>query len=241
MQVGFDKAQPAAFTINGQRFVNGVDSLLGPSPLIPVQDEEAEVVFVGYGLEDPRFGLDDYRGLDVRGKVVAYIHGAPSSVPSEEAASLNSARGKTMAGKGAIGAVRLFTPALEKLVSWDQLRSYADEESLRWVAPDGQPHVDNPTLRFGGTLGAKASAALLEGSAVEFPALLKTIADPAAKPKGFAVRNKLRLQRRSVVAKISSPNVIGLIPGSDPSVADEVVMLTAHLDHDGIVKPVNGD
>ncbi|HYI42931.1 MAG TPA: M20/M25/M40 family metallo-hydrolase, partial [Sphingomicrobium sp.] len=185
--------------------------------------------------------LDDYAGLDVKGKVVAYVYGAPSNVPSEEAASLGSSRGKTIADKGAIGSVLLFTPSLEKLISWDQVRGYAGEETLRWVEPNGQPHIENPTLRIGGTLGPKAAAALLKGSGTEWPALLKSLEDKAAKPKGFAVRNKVRLQRRSKIEKMTSPNVVGLIPGSDPSVANEVVILTAHLDHDGIVKPVNGD
>ena len=241
LKVGIDKAHPAALTINGQRFVNGTDSVIGATPLIANQDEEAEVVFVGYGLEDPRFGLDDYKALDVKGKVVAYLYGAPSGVPSEEAASINAARGKTIAGKGAIGSVLLFTPSLEKLISWNDLRGYADEETLRWVQPDGSPYLENPTLRFGGTLGATASAALLKGSQMEWPALLKAMEDPKASPKGFALGKKIRLQRRSKIEKMTSPNVVGLIPGSDPSVANEVVMLTAHLDHDGIVKPVNGD
>ena len=209
VKVGLDKAHPASITIAGQRFANGIDIVTGATPLVANQDEEAEIVFVGHGLEDPRFGLDDYAGLDVKGKVVAYLYGAPKSVPSEEAASLNSTRGKTIASKGAIGSLMLFTPALEKLISWDDLSGYADEESFRWVAPDGKPHIENPTLRIGGTLGTKAAAALLKGSAMEWPALLKAMEDPTARPKGFVVRNKARLQRVSKIEKISSPNVVG--------------------------------
>lgn len=241
VEVGLKDPSTAAFVINGQRFVNGVDSVIGASPIYPTQNEDVEVVFVGYGLEDPRYGLNDYAGLDVKGKVVAYIHGTPSNVPSEQAASLGEGRGRLAASKGAIGAVRLFTPALEKLVSWDQLKSYGAEKSLRWVEPNGQPHIDNPSLRVSGTLGTKAATALLQGAPTEFPALLKALEDKAAKPKGFAIPRKLRFERQSQITKINSSNVIGLIEGSDPALANEVVMLTGHLDHDGIVEPVKGD
>jgi Zn-dependent M28 family amino/carboxypeptidase len=241
VEVGLKDAAKAAFTIDGQRFVNGVDSVIGASPIYPSQSEEVEVVFVGYGLEDKRFGLDDYAGLDVKGKVVATIYGAPSNVPSEEAASLQEGRGKLAASKGAVGMIRLFTPALEKLVSWERLAGYGAERSLRWVEPNGQPHIENPTLRIGGTLSKKASAALLQGASTDWPTLLKSIEDKAAKPKGFAVPRKLRFERQSEINKVNSSNVIGLIEGSDPSLATEVVMLTGHLDHDGIVKPEKGD
>lgn len=241
VEVGLKTAPKAAYIINGQRFENGVDSVIGASPIYPTQSEEAEVVFVGYGLEDKRYGLDDYAGVDVRGKVVATIYGTPAGVPSEQAASLQEGRGKLAASKGAIGMIRLFTPALQKVVTWDRLRSYGAEKSLRWVEPNGQPHVDNPSLRIGGTLGAKASTALLQGAPMDYPALLKALEDKAAKPRSFAIPRKVRFERHSEINKISSSNVIGLIEGSDPAVANEVVMLTGHLDHDGIVKPVNGD
>lgn len=241
VQVGLDPKRPAAFVLNGRRFVNGTDAVIGASPLIANQDEQAEMVFVGYGLEDPRFGLDDYAGLDVRGKVIVFLHGAPASVPSEEAASLGEGRIKLAASKGAIGAIRLFTPAFEKLISWDRFRAYGKEKSMRWVEPNGTPHIENPTMRIGGTLGAKASAALLKDAPTDWAALLKTIEDKNAKPKSFALPGKIRLIRHSNIEKTSSPNVIGLIEGSDPALANEVVMLTGHLDHDGVGDPVNGD
>jgi Zn-dependent M28 family amino/carboxypeptidase len=52
---------------------------------------------------------------------------------------------------------------------------------------------------------------------------------------------RLRFERKSTIERTSSPNVLGLLPGSDPSLAKEVVMLSAHLDHDGIVPPKDGD
>ncbi|QIK78983.1 M20/M25/M40 family metallo-hydrolase [Sphingomonas piscis] len=241
VRVDLDKAAPPRLAIGGQTFANGVDSIVGPTPLVANQNEEVEVVFVGYGLEAPQFGLNDYEGLDVRGKVVAYLYGTPAGVPSEEGATLNANRSKLAASKGAIGTVLLFTPSVEKLISWKDLGASTAEGSLRWVEPNGTPHIENPTLRVGGVLGPKAATALLAGSPMDWPTLLKTIENKTAKPKGFAVGKKLRIQRKSTIKKINSANVVGMIPGNDPALANEVVMLSAHLDHDGIVPPVNGD
>jgi Zn-dependent M28 family amino/carboxypeptidase len=71
--------------------------------------------------------------------------------------------------------------------------------------------------------------------------IFATIEDKNARPKGFAIPGKLTIERHSAVQKMTSPNVIALLPGSDPKLADEVILFTAHLDHDGVVAPVNGD
>ena len=118
-------------------------------------------MFVGYGLEDPRFGLDDYAGSTCKGKVVAYLYGTPEGVPSEEAASLNSTRGKTIAAARARSAsVMLFTPALDKLISVGRCCAPMPTRK-RCAGYDRRQAASSktPTLRIGGTLGAKASAA----------------------------------------------------------------------------------
>ena len=68
---------------DGKTYLHGDHVLVGPSVLGETVDGTAEAVFVGYGLEDKRFGLDDYRGLDVRGKVIVMLGGTPSGLPSD--------------------------------------------------------------------------------------------------------------------------------------------------------------
>ena len=230
-----------AVTIGGQPFVNGVDVVMSGSMTHPDQAMDVEAVFVGYGLEDKRYGFDDYRGLDVAGKVVVYLSGTPEGAPSDIAAVLGEQRTRLAESKGAIGAMGIVTPETLKSNPWDEIRHYGSVARLRWIHPDGRPNVVAPKLAVGATLGPKATEALLRGTPLPADKLYAMIADKKAQPKGFAIPGKLRFERRSLIERTKSPNVLGFLPGRDPALADEVIMLTAHLDHDGVVPAKNGD
>jgi hypothetical protein len=228
-------------TIGNQDFHNGEEVVLSGTSLLPDQVQEAEVVFVGYGFENKRFGFDDYKGLDVRGKVVAVLQSLPGGAPSDVVADLAANRAKLAESKGAIGLIAIPTSDFLKQIPWDQIKAYGSVPRLRWVHPDGRPNVVAPKLVLDGFLGTKASEALMAGSPSPYAKLNAATADKNARPRGFVVPGKIRLERHSAVEKMTSPNVLGLLPGSDPQLANEVILLTAHLDHDGIVKPVKGD
>lgn len=230
-----------AITIGGQKFENGVDIVMSGTSVYPDQAFDAELVFVGYGLEDKRFGFDDYRGLDVRGKVVVFLTSLPGGAPSDVIADLASERPRLAESKGALGALAIATPETLKQMSWDRLRVYGSIPRLRWLHPDGRPEVMAPKLQVGGMLGPKAAEALLRNSPLPVDKLNAVIADRNARPKGFALPGKIRYERHSAVEKMKSPNVLGLLHGSDPALANEVILMTAHLDHDGIVAAKNGD
>lgn len=230
-----------AITIGGQKFENGVDIVLSGTSVYPDQALDAELVFVGYGLEDKRYGFDDYRGLDVAGKVVVYLSSTPAGAPSDITADLASERPELAESKGAIGVMAIITPETQKQMSWDRIRAYGSVPRLRWLHPDGQPNVIAPKLQIGGTLGPKAAEALLRNSPLPLDRLNAAISDRNARPKGFAIPGKVRYERHSAVEKMESPNVLGLLAGSDPALADEVILMTAHLDHDGIVAAKDGD
>lgn len=225
----------------GNVFRNGEDVVLSGTSIYPNQSEQHEVVFVGYGFDAPQYGFDDYAGLDVRGKVVAFLSSLPEGPPSDVVADLADKRAEIAEAKGAVGALAIATPQTLKQIPWEQLRDYAGVPRLRWIRPDGSPNVVAPTLRVGGFLGPKATNALFAGTALPADKLFAQIADPKAKPRGFVIPGKMQFERHSDVAKTKSANVVGLLPGSDPELADEVILFTAHLDHDGVVKPVNGD
>lgn len=228
-------------TIGDQEFVNGEEVVLSGTSLFPDQAQDAEVVFVGYGFENKRYGFDDYEGLNVRGKVVAVLQSLPGGAPSDVVADLADNRAELAESKGAIGMITIPTSETFKQIPWDQIAAYASVPRLRWVHPDGRPNVVAPKLALSGFLGAKAAEALLANTQLPYGKLNSTIADKTARPKGFSVPGKIRVERHSAVEKIASPNVLGLLPGSDPQLANEVILLTAHLDHDGIVPPVKGD
>lgn len=245
-QVPFVVATPLsgrtnAITIGGQAFANGTDVLTSGSFEPADLKTDAEAVFVGYGLEDRRFGYDDYRGLDVAGKIVVHLSSMPHGIPSDVRADLSSRRAEIAQAKGAIGTLSILTPESLSVRPWDRRRESAGEAKLRWASSDGQGYSRTPKLGVGGTLGPKASEALLRGTALPLDRLNALLADKKAMPRGFALPGKIGFERHNRIKRITSPNVLGLLPGSDPVLADEVVMLTAHLDHDGIVAGKSGD
>ena len=232
---------PATVTIGGRAFPNRQDVLLAGSPAEARQSVEAPVVFAGYGLDAPAAGFDDYRGLDVRGKVVAVLTGFPKGTASEMGAHLNAEKARMAQKRGAIGLVTIPTAADEKRRPWARRVEMAGHNNLTWVAPDGQPFMSAPGIRVGGTLGRAAAEALFAGAKQPLSAVLAEADREGGKPKGFALKPRLKVERQSVNRRVTSPNVLAVLPGSDPALAKEYVLLMAHLDHIGIDPKAEGD
>ena len=110
-----------------------------------------------------------------------------------------------------------------------------------WVLPDGTPYSIAPKLPLAGTLGPNAAAALFAGGPRSLATILKEADKPQARVKGFALKPKIAAERHSTVTSITSPNVMGMLRGSDPKLANKYILLTAHLDAIGLLDPVNGD
>ena len=225
---------PATVTIGGRAFANRQDVLLSGSPSEAQQSVEAPVVFAGYGLDAPAAGFNDYRGLDVRGKVVAVLSGFPKGTPSEMGAHLNAEKARMAGKRGAIGIVTIPTTADETRRPWARRVQMAGHSNMTWVGPDGRPYTSAPGIRVGGTLGRPAAEALFAGAKRPLSAVLAEADREGGKPKGFAVKPRLKLERQSVTKKVTSPNVLAVLPGSDPALANEYVLLMAHLDHVGV-------
>jgi len=234
-----DPAAPSAVTIGGDRFEQGGHVLVGSSAAAEKIDQKAEAVFVGYGLEDERTGLDDYRGLDVKGKIVVYLWGVPEGLPSEIAATLSEKKSEVAVAKGAIGVISIATPALMKILPWERFVANNALVKMRWVHPDGRVQDPTGALRLSALLDRTAADRLFAGTPLGGGKLTALFADPKARPKGFAITSPVRVERYSKIERTRSANVIGLLPGSDPSLGREVVMLSGHLDHLGI-KPGTG-
>jgi hypothetical protein len=197
---------------------------------------EAPVVFVGYGLTAPEHGYDDYAGIDVEGKVVACFGGAPASFPPEERAYFGAGpvKAETAVAHGAVGLLRLWSGDDDKLVPWSGLaQMLANFQKLDWL-DGGKAHDSYPQLRGTAALGPAASRELFAGAAV-------TYAAAQAKPAAELLPVRVRMVKQSRLSDFTSPNVVGLLRGSDPALAGEYVVFSAHLDHLGIGTPVNGD
>jgi len=223
-------------------FDNGGEVALFGDPLEADQRIEAPVVFAGYGIVAAERGIDDYRGLDVRGKVVAVLGGPPPFLPAAEAAHYGASDTQRLTAEahGAVGLIILWTPALELRFPFDGLRPLLVRTDLNWLAPDGNPHVIAPGVRLRAFVRGTAAEALFAGAPLSFAAVLYQ--GRSRSPVGFSLPARVSLERRSRHEdRLTTANVAGLLPGADPDLRDEFVVVTAHFDHVGIGAPVEGD
>jgi Zn-dependent M28 family amino/carboxypeptidase len=235
-----DPARRSGVTINGVRFANNEHVIIGPTVVADAIDQTAPAVFVGYGLEDKTLGLDDYAGLDVKGKIVVYLWGTPEGLPSEIAATLNDKKSELAVSKGAVGAISIAGPALLKIFPWDKIVANSGLARMRWIHPDGRVEDPAAALRLSALIDQTAAEQLFKGSPLDGK-IGGLLDDKKARPKGFALPNSVRVERFGTISKTRSANVLGLLEGSDPALKNEVVMLSAHLDHLGIMPGGSGD
>lgn len=235
-----DPAHQSAVTLNGVRFEHGGHAIISATVAAPAIDESAPAVFVGWGLENKQYGLDDYRGLDVRGKIVVFLRGTPEGLPSEIAATLNEKKSELAVSKGAIGVVTIATPSLLQMFPWQKIMANSAVARMRYVHPDGHIEDVSGPLRLSAFIDPTAAEQLFKGSPLDGK-VAAMLADKKARPKGFVLKSPIRVERFSKIDKVRSANVLGLLEGSDPALKNEVVMLTAHLDHLGIMPGGSGD
>jgi len=204
----------------------------GPSILHAKVDVTAPLVFVGYGLVSKEFNLDDYANLDVKGKIVVMLSGRPKSLPSEEAAHIQSLKAENAAERGAVGVITLHTPSEEKVRPYANSLMYLTSPRMRWLHKDGKAEGEFDSLAGSAYLHPDAAKVLFEGAS---RSLDDIFADLAAEkvPTGFALEGTVNLKRESTTEDITSPNVAAVLPGSDPKLKDEYVVVTAHSDHIG--------
>jgi hypothetical protein len=140
----------------------GKDYLLSADPLREqVGVDNAAVVFAGYGVSAPALGYDDYAaGVDVKGKVVAYLSGAPAMLPSNERAYYSSGPVKEAEAikRGAIGIVS-FTSPDDPRFRWDVSVATSASGSYAWINAQGLPNRGDAALRGSATLNHSGVAA----------------------------------------------------------------------------------
>ena len=196
----------------------GKDYLLGADPLREaVGIEDAPVAFVGYGVSAPGLGYDDYgAGTDVKGKVVAYLSGAPAKLPSNERAYYSSGAAKEAeaARRGAIGTIS-FTSPDDPRFRWDVSVATGKQGSYAWVDAQGNPNRGDPALRGSASLNHSGVAALFAG-APKPPAEVFAAAAKST-PQAFDLATRVSLVTRSTHKDVESANLIARLEGSDPA------------------------
>ena len=234
-QVPFRRATtvgvPAVSYVAGRgatALVSGRDFGLRPSLTQKLRSIDAPLVFAGHGISAPSLGIDSYAGLDVRGKIVVVLDGTPADLPSDIAAHLESMKDEVAAAKGAAGYIEIGRS--RPLPGRPGGLERRTRPLVGWVDPAG---------RSGSSSAVAADLALSEEWAerlfVGAPRTLAQVRDEGARASvaGFALPGRLRISATSEWQDFTSPNVIGVIRGSDPALAAEHVVLMGHLDHLG--------
>jgi len=237
-------ADPGALTVLGpageKRFTHGDNALVVLSPGEPKQDLTAPLVFVGFGVEDKRLGLDDYRGLDVKGCIVVTLRGFPKGLPSEEGAHVSANKAKVAQSHGAIGMVSVATLQSEKVFPWEKVLEYANDPLYSWVGADGKAFEEAPAVRARGSLNGPAAEAVFAGAPRTLAGIRREADQQNGRPRGFKLKTRVRVEKTSTWSRVISPNVVAFLPGGDPKLGSEYVVLSAHLDHLGIKDVKNG-
>lgn len=217
------------------------DYIIGRSIAEPSFNVSAPVIFVGYGVSAKEEGHDDYATIDVQGKIVAVFGGAPSSFNSEKLAFYRSTdnKVKTAAAHGAVGLIILPTTSQLARRPWDRVAAGASSASMTWVHPDGVGDVSSRQLQASAFMGPTGAAKLFADMPLTFTEL-QTRQDEDLPMEAFALNKTVTLNGASSFEEKTSSNVVGFLKGSDPALANEVLVLTAHLDHVGVHETRSG-
>ena len=204
----------------------------------PTSDIDADVVYVGYGIDAPEYQWDDYKGTDVRGKVLLMLVNEPSSNDP------NFFKGRALtyygrwtykyeeaARRGAVGAILIHQSEMASY-PWDVVRnSNSGEKSFL--------KADSPQLKAAGWIQLAVARKLAQDSGMDLPKMMAEAQSRNFHPLPLPV--KLKAHMASKVRQFSSNNVVAVLPGSDPKWKEEAVMYTAHYDHLGIRPDMPGD
>ena len=199
---------------------------------------EAPLVFVGYGLTVPEKNYDDLAGLDVKGKVVVILSGSPAEIPGPLASHYQTAaeRWKGLDKAGVVGVIYVLNPASMD-VPWSRIALNRTHVSMELADPVfNETASEKLSMLFNPALADKVFAGTGHTFA-ELAALGKDRKPLPHFPLPVSIRAKAKLEKKT----IDSDNIIAKVPGSDPVLKNEYVVLSAHIDHVGIGEPINGD
>lgn len=196
--------------------------------------EDAELVFVGYGIQAPEFDWDDYKGADLKGKVLVMMNNDPDWDPELFGGETRLWYGRwdykflSAARQGAVGAIIIHTspsagyPFQVVQTSWT---------GVQFELPAG----DEPRSQISAWVTEDTAGDLIAMAGFDLEALREQAYNRDFQPVPLGITTSMSMDVE--IDRVKSANILGLIPGSDPALKDEVVIYTAHHDHLGIGKP----
>ena len=204
----------------------------------PENDVDADIVFVGHGIEAPEYKWDDYKGADLRGKVLLMLVNEP---PSEDEKFFN---GKALtyygrwtykfeqaARKGAVAAILVHKTEMASY-GWNVVRN-------SWSGENSYLKAEGPQLKSAGWVQLEVARRMASAAGKDLDDLMRQAQSRDFRPIPLALKLKAHLVSKS--RPFSSNNVLATLSGSDAGRKDEAVVYTAHYDHLGIQPDKPGD
>jgi len=236
--VGITSRAPATWTFSGPggelALAHSTDFIASSGVQRPSAEiVDAELVFVGYGIQAPEFGWDDFKGADLAGKVLLMLNNDPDWDEALFAGRRRLYYGRwdykfaSAARQGAVAAIVIHTTP-SAAYPWKVVQSSWSGEQFALAAGD-EPHLQHLQITAWTTESASARLAALGGQ--ELARLTAAARSRDFRPIPLGVRTSLTLD--VALRRVETANVAGLLRGADPARRDEVVVFTAHHDHLG--------
>jgi hypothetical protein len=194
----------------------------------------APLVFVGYGIIAPEYNHDDYKGINVKDKILVVLSGAPPNFKTDQRAFYSSGRTKAeiAIAQGASGIISLRTPVDQKRRPWERYLPGVGSPGMRWLNQYNEPYNGYTQLQGSATISQAGAKKLFELSGHDLDQIFNHHAEGLN--NSFDMGVTATLERSSNQREVLSSNIIGFIEGSDPILRSQYVIYTAHLDHIGI-------
>ncbi len=196
--------------------------------------KDAELVFVGYGIQAPEYKWDDFKGTDLKGKVLVMMNNDPDWDPKLFEGNRRLYYGRwtykyeSAARQGAAGAIIIHTTPSAGY-PWQVVQTSWSGEQFEL------PKAGEPRIQVAGWATEAATRRLFEAAGQDLDKLIQQAKSRDFKPVPLGITTSLDLNNE--LHRVKTANVLGLLPGSDPKLKDEVVILSAHHDHLGIGAP----
>jgi Zn-dependent M28 family amino/carboxypeptidase len=198
----------------------------------------APLVFVGYGLKILEKHYDDLAGLDLTGRIAVILTGSPADIPTALASHYQweGERWKVFREFGAIGIITIPNPASMD-IPWGRMSLNRTHPQMNLADPEFHELAGQKVAL---TFNPARAETLFAGSGHTFQELADLAKDRKPLPR-FPLLVSLKSRACVRTQAVVSDNVIAKLPGSDPALTNEFVVLSAHIDHLGIGEPINGD
>ena len=208
------------------------DYIAGSGVQLPSAEiRDAGLVFVGYGIEAPEYKWDDFKGADVKGKILVMLNNDPDWDPKLFAGNARLYYGRwgykyeSAARHGAAGVIIVHTTPSAGY-PWQVVQS-------SWGGAQFElPAENEPRIQLKAWATEDAVRRLLKAGGADLDRLVKAAKSRSFKPVPIDLRTSIKFENQ--ISRVRSANVAGLLPGSDPKLKDEVVIYSAHHDHFGI-------